>query len=237
VTGWTFATAGEPDLDRVIRLQPDGTWPRPLGPRIGVKVVSASVDGVSVPALVNARVELLDDPVFEGRNGLAFEDGLEPIFPLHVRVAGSRVTFQRRHAYGDDEWLQAPGTFQPPSPKVASRLRVATPEDWARFRRTRRAALEKALESETDLVKKLALELRLSWLAGPPERLDTRMLGAGMTWRADVAGPDPVVEVSGLKPEIDAVSPWRFTLWMGVWDADALCAYVTGQLDIPTLSL
>jgi hypothetical protein len=200
-------------------------------------VVSASLDGVNAPSLLDADVDLVDGPVFEGRNGLAFEDGQEPIFPLHVRVSGRGATFQRRHAYGDGEWLQVPGKIEPPKKELARRLGVATPEDRGRFRRARRAAVEQALEAATDPVEKLALELRLSRLAGPSERLDTRSLGLGMSWSAGLAGPDPVAEVGDLNVEIDAVSPWPFRLWMGIWDADALCAYVTGRLDIPTVSL
>src|SRR3712207_1058344 len=72
VSGWTFAVAGEPDLDRIIRLQPQGAVNRPFGPPVGVRVTAVSVNGEQVTdhPLQGAPVELLDDPVFEGRNGI-----------------------------------------------------------------------------------------------------------------------------------------------------------------------
>ena len=36
VSGWTFAVAGEPDLDRIIRLQPEHAVARVLAPPRGV---------------------------------------------------------------------------------------------------------------------------------------------------------------------------------------------------------
>ena len=234
MTGWTFAAAGEPDLDRILRLQPEGAFARKLGPSVGVKVVAASLDGTEAPNLLDARVELLDAPVFEGRNGLAFEDVQEPILPLHVRVEGAGAVFQRRHSDADGNWLLSPGMGTPPPADLAQRLGVATPADRARYRRERRTAVEKALRAATDPVERLALELRHSWLAAPG--IATGILAAGMAWQAELAGPEPLAEANGLDVEFDTDSPWPLTLWMGIWDADALCGYVQGRLEIPTTS-
>jgi hypothetical protein len=219
----------------VIRLQPEGACPRPLGPPIGVRVVTATLDGAEVTSLHDARVELLDAPVFEGRNGLAFEDTLEPIAPLHVRVRAGGITFQRGYADDDGNWLLAPGALEPPAPALAQRLGVATEPDRVRFRGRRRAAVRAALAAAGDPVAKLALELRLLWLQGPPGRLDTALLGAGMRWQADLAGPQPIAQTGELDLTIDTDGPWPFRLWLGVWDADALCAYASGHLLIPTI--
>ena len=48
VSGYTFALAGEPDLDRVIRFQ-DPAAPRSHGPRVGVSVVAVAIDGRGRP--------------------------------------------------------------------------------------------------------------------------------------------------------------------------------------------
>src|SRR4051794_3229551 len=56
VSGYSFAFAGEPDLDRVINLQPrPGGVYRSHGPELGVSVRAASrTDGQAVPALLGA---------------------------------------------------------------------------------------------------------------------------------------------------------------------------------------
>ena len=82
VSGWTSAVAGAPDLDRLIRLPPDGAV-RLHGPPVGGTVRAVSLFGTPQPEhpLRGAAVALLGNPVFEGRNGLAAEDAEEPIFP------------------------------------------------------------------------------------------------------------------------------------------------------------
>lgn len=108
VTGNTFAVGDEPDLDRVIRFQPDGTVQRSHCPPIGVAVTAARLlrsalhaprTGISVPKLVGAKVNLLHGPKFEGRNHLVCEDGelIDP-FELEVRTAGGILL--RRRALG-----------------------------------------------------------------------------------------------------------------------------------------
>src|SRR3712207_6795158 len=97
VSGWTFALAGEEDLDRVIRLQ-GPVSPRSHGPEVGVSVRTVSVDErrVAEHPLVGARVELLDEPKFEGRNGIVAEDAAECIHPFHLRVRCGDVTLRRQ---------------------------------------------------------------------------------------------------------------------------------------------
>src|SRR5829696_4122045 len=94
VSGWTFAVAGEPDLDRTLRLQPEGAVNRRFGPTVGVAVRRVELFGEDVPdhRLVGATVELLDGPVFEGRNGISAEDAEEPIVPFHPRIRQAGIT-------------------------------------------------------------------------------------------------------------------------------------------------
>ena len=94
VTGNAFAIGDEPDLDRIIRLQPSGAVERVDTPKIGTRVVSArlfdddpsALEGDPIDVLVGANVDLLGDPKFEGRNHLVSEDG-EPIDPFHLEIA------------------------------------------------------------------------------------------------------------------------------------------------------
>src|SRR5579859_3431489 len=80
VDGWNFAFAGEPDLDRIIRFQTPVAQ-RSHGPAVGVRVqaVSSNGQGVAGHALIGAAVDLIDGPVFEGRDGLISTSAKEPI--------------------------------------------------------------------------------------------------------------------------------------------------------------
>ena len=66
VSGWTFAVAGEPDLDRVIRLQPAGTITRSGGPTVGVTVTKAERGRHRTQRASSCR----------GRSFVGFEPGL-----------------------------------------------------------------------------------------------------------------------------------------------------------------
>src|ERR1700761_356792 len=70
ISGYTFAFAGEPDLDRILNLQPRaGRRYRSHGPQPGVRVRRAErSDGRAVAALEGAAVDLLGDPIIENRN-------------------------------------------------------------------------------------------------------------------------------------------------------------------------
>lgn len=97
ISGWTFALPGEPDLDRVLRLQPESAVQRPLCPPIGVKISSVEISEKpqETHALLNAPVDFLDDPVFEGRSGLAAEDTEEPVFPFHIQLGEGTLLLRR----------------------------------------------------------------------------------------------------------------------------------------------
>ena len=96
VSGYMRAYAGEPDLDEVIRFQAPPFRRANMQP-IGVTVVSVTLDGVADPTypLLGSGVDLLDNPVFEGRNGVIAEDGVEPIAPFHLAVRQGTASFSR----------------------------------------------------------------------------------------------------------------------------------------------
>jgi hypothetical protein len=236
VSGWTFAVAGEPDLDRVLRLQPDGATERSPGPAIGVRVTNAQPG----TPLHDARILLLDNPVFDGRNGLANEDTREPIVPIHLRVEGDGVAIQRRHLDPSGRPLSTlPVGLTAPPPQAAQNIGVATPPDRTRFRNKRAEALRTALRSATSDIEKAALKRRLRPFdeeeADPSSpSIQTQMLGVALKYEYTLTNSDGLIEdpSSTLGP-LDHRSPWQLGLTVGIWDADALCAWIHGTLHIP----
>lgn len=242
VSGWTFAVAGEPDLDRIIRPQPQDAVERPCGPRVGVTVRTASVFGQEdgEHPLVGAAVELLDDPVFEGRNGIAAEDAQEPIFPFHVRIANDGIIMRRAHRdlrtgnFASDP----PVGFGAPGEEVAAAIDNLEPVE---FRKRRQSALEDAHSATDDAVAQVALQKRISDIERGLMEIERRRgdiatssLGFALSYRIVMEGPwvevrDPDDALGGI---LDS-SPWIASFWVGAWDADALCAYMKGQLDVP----
>jgi hypothetical protein len=95
ISGFTFAVAGEPDFDRIIRLQySPSVIERSQTPRVGVNVRKVDLDGLPVSAqnplyqaLVGAQVELLDDAKFIGQNYIVALARKEPIDPFHLKIS------------------------------------------------------------------------------------------------------------------------------------------------------
>lgn len=82
-SGWTFAYAEEPDLDRVIRFN-HPVSPRPFTPPVGVRVTDAHIDGEHFnDSIIHQMVNLGPNSFFDGSNGA---DGHEPIVNFELRV-------------------------------------------------------------------------------------------------------------------------------------------------------
>jgi hypothetical protein len=235
VSGWTFAVAGEPDLDRLIRLQPEAAVGRVCGPRIGVTVRAVSLFGDELPdhPLQGARVELLDDPVFEGRNGIAAEDAQEPIYPFHLRVRAEQVLLRREHRD------PATGAFflDPPVAEAVDPAEVAAvigDAEPAEFRSRRRGCLERVLEGERDEVRRVALKKRIVEIERAVGTIAELSLRFALPYRIVMQGPwveirDPQDVLGGA---VDS-SPWTASFWIGAFDADALAAYTKGTVELP----
>jgi hypothetical protein len=236
VSGWTFAVAGEPDLDRIIRLQPDHAVGRPLGPPIGVRVRSVQLSGDTVAdhPLVGAAVDLLGDPVFEGRNGIAAEDAQEPILPFILAVRGaSGIRLRREHRdLQTGELRQEPPAGLDVSPEeVAAAIAGVAPAD---FRAARRAALEELRDGAQDEVARVAVAKRIRDIDDGAGGIAEFILGFALRYRILMQGPwvevhDPENALGGTVN----LSPWIASFWFGAFDADALCTYMKGQLELP----
>src|SRR4051812_41338169 len=174
-SGRTIALAEEAPLDRVIRFQ------SPVNPRIGAPPVGVTVDGVFTAggpldghALADARIDLLEGPRFEGRNGLVADDGYEPIHPFVLRIAADEVAMQR------DDPASAPWDERAPDPlalahrfglglestpeveaDVGRAVDIDDPEAWCAARRTR---LERARDGLPPCAARSGLDLRLEML-------------------------------------------------------------------------
>jgi len=244
VSGWTFALAGEEDLDRIIRLQ-EPVSPRVRGPEVGVVVRTVSVDErpVAEHPLVGAGVEFLDEPKFEGRNGIVAEDAAECIHPFHLQVRRGDVTLRRRDVLDprnqeaklyevDPAVLRRRQPVEGEAPESAEIADATGIFDFAGYRRRRRETLEDDLEEANDPVTRVALEKRIEELQLGGIRVG--ILGVGLTYRFAVRGPAEVIDEQGvLGGTVATAPPWPIEFWVGGWDADALCGYMRGNLRVP----
>ncbi len=104
ISGAAFATVYEPDLDRIIRLN-DPVASRamymPAGhqvPEAGVSVKSVYIHGQKSDShpLLGARVDLLDNPVFQSLNGVFYQPGNEPVDPFHICISQGDLRVTRK---------------------------------------------------------------------------------------------------------------------------------------------
>jgi hypothetical protein len=233
--GWTFAFDGEPNLDRVIRFQ-NPVAPRSSAPVAGVTVVA--VNGDATHGLVGARVTLIEDAKFEGRNGLIATAGREPIAPFVLKIEKGAFTLTRR-----DDYSVTNATERRPhlglgvanlSPAEAAAIGIADP---AAVREARRAAVQAALAVETDPVKQRNLTARLDQLTNFSQPSDIQLfsLTFKVPYKHQLRHAGTVTDPSGLLPGVTFAAPWNVSYWMGGWDADALQAFVDGTVSIATV--
>jgi hypothetical protein len=241
VSGSIKALPGEPDLDRIIRLQPPA-FRRSHTPQVGVEVREVWLDGELAPQhpLAGAAVNLLGDPIFKGENGVVAEDGKEPIVPFVLRVARDRVALTRgtpdtpeytRFPYPG---LQAFGIVPAPG-RIANATGI---DDFQRCLDKRVERLEEDKEKEQDPTRLENIRRRISLLTevdGRGQRTATRFFGATLPYLVPLAGDGSVEDPEGrLGTNIELERPWTAEFWMGGWDPDAMCAFMQGYLSVPT---
>ena len=242
VSGYVRAVAGEPDLDRILRLQPEGAVPRTHCPTIGVtaRALLGDAGPVAGSLISGAKVELLENPKFEGRNHIVAEDGFEPIVPFHVRISKDEFLLQRRF----DDAMQYP----PKNPDDAAKLQtlqaggvVISPGaigaatgvfSLASVWKDRVARLQEDLKGTTDEVQCAALKSRIASMSNPT---NARFFGARMMYSVPLGGTAVVKDPKnwlGGKP-VTEKTPWPMDFWCGAWDPDALSGYMLGYLGVP----
>jgi len=248
VSGWQFALAGEPDMDRVLRFQPGGTFLRSHvdpGIRIGVTVTAAGVgDEAPLEAFNGAKVELADGARFEGHNGVVQADGDEPIVPCCLRISGDGWALQRDAL--DDYVLPflevaSLGAFNDLGAARALRTDHRLPEQifgdagpTPEFKahlgaaRARLTAAVAAADAAGDEEARLVLARRLTQIGRPPWPF-----GAIVAWRFPLRGSECVTQVPAGVPAPVTDSPWWLELLSTGFDPDAGCALVRGVLHAP----
>lgn len=247
VSGSTFALAGEPDLDRVIVLNdPSPAVLRSHMPPIGVSVRRVTADGVELPALADAKVDLLGSPVFENRNFVLTFAGREPIVPFHLQITGPGLRLEREMVM----WAERPdaGVHEIPREqleKFGGRtfrtdaelvLRETGITDPYASRVERRDLLRADLAAETDPVRRAGIEKRIRELEiAIADPADERVVN--LTALEEFCFPltgKAVSEGEALDGwPVDHDAPWMAEFWMGGWDADLMCAYLKGTLTVP----
>jgi hypothetical protein len=237
VSGYVHAYAGEPDLDRVIRMQAP-PFVRTYGPIVGVSVEEVWRDGQKLDAhpLEGAAVQLLDEPKFEGRNGVIADAGFEPIWPFALRVVQSPFALARRIVPADPEYPFAE-LFGGGVEGALAEIREATGIGnlvtvWtARVPRLRQDA-ETAAEPE-----RTAIQERLEFLErnlAAPGGGASRFFGARIRYSYELTSTPEIQDPDGwLDSSFDEAGPWRAEFWMGGWDADVQCGFCRGQLRLP----
>lgn len=247
VSGFTFAVAGEPDLDRIIRLH-DPVAPRSHGPPVGVRVTRVAREGRDQEdhPLLGAAVRLLDDPRFESWNAILRPGSRGPIHPFHLEIEGGDVRIRRR----DILCPQSPDLplYQVPPECLARRgavvsmamdhVRIADATgvtDPIAHRAERRRRLVADREACVDPVARAALDKRIEELSiVSPTKMQIVTMNLYNDYRFSIDGPvqleDPQQRVA---PSLDPQAPWPILFWMGGWDSDALCGHLRGTLMIP----
>jgi hypothetical protein len=232
-----FAFAGEPDLDRIIRFHHAPfvrahTWP------VGVTVRRVRNDGVEDPAhpLVGAEVDLLDDPVLEGRNGVIAGDVREPINPVHLQVrrgadAVSRAVVPRDPDYPFPDLMPVPGMPIPLSQIIAATGLSGLVPAWQE-----RVARLEAAQASAAASDRPGLDERIALLRGNLASLGGGLAGmfrANMQWRLALNGPIQGNPAAVLGAVDLAALDWTVEFWFGGYDTDAQMFFCEGTLGVP----
>lgn len=237
VSGYVHAYVGEPDLDRLIFFQ-NPPFTRPLGPQVGVAADEVRVNGdlVADHPLVGARVNLLNGPKFEGRNGVIADDGLEPVYPFVLEVTKGRFSLVRA-INPQDPGYPYPELYAAGVEDASEDVREATGITdlmalWSERANTLRENLKKLGEPErTGTAERVAfLENQIATPGGGA----ARFFGARMRYAYELGSQlelhDPDHWLGG--EEVADPAPWPVHFWFGGWDADVLCGFARGTATI-----
>jgi hypothetical protein len=257
--GYTFALPDEGRLDKIIRLQPHR--PRLPGPSLGVTVKKVFLNDVADPKhdLIGAKVDLLGDPIFAGRNDLIVPEEYAFVHPLCLEIKGNGI-----HITASDKLIAGSNLSDD------DQLRQAGPVELTRRRATailhplevlRTAGLASIDAKDPNAVvdafrARRRGELHAVMAGGGPagDAAERRLRKAGLTISGECVDQDDYDprfkalmmvafqcehELIGKKEVVsgpidaDVDGTWKIRLWFGAWDADALAGYATGSLTLP----
>jgi hypothetical protein len=236
-----------------------------IGPRVGVSVTEAKwFDDEKLvyhqaPEYVGARVSFVKAQLTE-RNGIVIRNDLFAIDPLRVQVRKKRgaLVLDREDfldpknpglpiTQATSEMLERrqPQGLTDSSVEVAKAtgLPDASNDSCINNRRLRQQNLEELLKHTRNPVERAALETRISQLnilrrwwelsqgGKPIDRRAHQLTLQAYGWAVDINGAVHVNKIGA-----DENMNWPLSFWMGGWDGDALCAYISGYLSIPLAS-
>jgi hypothetical protein len=261
-SGYTFAFGNEPDLDRIVRLQPSQTIPeRSHGWPIGVKVTDAvrhaGAKQSSIAALVGATVDLLGRPKLENRNWTLTPAGYEPIVPFDLSIKAPPLTIGRKAPLDVNDpnrklWEQPPAVLQAQGANGVE-FEPETIGKATGIWDSREVALERRtlLQKDLDAAKRKTPpeEAEIAILTGRIAELtigidnpNDRRVGAryyverfgfDMLGTVKIEGDEGKVLGGLLTRGSDPAGAWGVRFWIGAWDPDLLSAYFVGALDAP----
>jgi hypothetical protein len=235
------------------------------GPRVGVSVTQANwYDSEKLvyqqaPEYLGARVSFVKAQLTE-RNGIVIRNDLFAIDPLRVQVRKKRgaLVLDREDfldpnnpglpiTQATSEMLERrqPQGLTNNSVEVAKAtgLPDASNDSCINNRRIRQRNLEELLKHTRNPVERAALETRISQLnilrrwwdlsqgGKPIDRRAHQLTLQAYGWAVDINGAVHINKIGA-----DENMNWPLSFWMGGWDGDALCAYISGYLSIPLAS-
>lgn len=255
LTGPTFATHSEPDLDRIIRTN-DPVTPRfPHEDQVGVRITHVSQDGAPTAddhPFVGGRFDFIEDPQFVQLNWIITPGFKAPIDPLHIQLTSrdGSIVLRRR-----DEWvLSQPGltiydiftddavlkrrdnTYEIRSAEVAEATGII---DYAGYRRDRRATLDARLRQlAADDPERADLQQRIANLDRDATQQGVtfgaqQFLGMKCDYDISINGEVSVDGQAQLGKRVSSDQYWRLAFWMGGYDTDLMTGYVKGSVTMP----
>lgn len=236
VSGYVNAYAGEPDLDRRIYFQ-SPPFVRSHGPQVGVTIYQVRKENNEIKdhPLLGATVDLLDSPVFEGRNGVIAEDGFEPIYPFHLQILKGGLKLGRAVSPLDVSFpykdLLAKGVE--PAPTEIGEI-TGLPDGLSAVWASRLSLLEEETKfaEEPKLTGLLErIEFLKRSLTNPPGLMG--FFFVRMRYSYPLASSVTLIDPDGLLAGVNHEMPWKAEFWLGGWDADVLCGYCFGTLSLP----
>lgn len=256
VSGYTFALAGEPDMDRTIRMHDWAGFSLRLGSptNMGVFVTKAyRTDKAHTPvdALVGAKVNLLGDPKLENRNWLLTYPGKEPIVPFLLDISTSAGLRVYREDYLDPSQPDLP-VYKATTAQLARRGATGIAVDgltigeatgmWdpiatmkeriVLLAEARKVAVQRGDEIAVSALTKRITELEIGLASPSDRRVIARQaierFAFGMNGKVEISDP-----TGALGGALDTNQPWPIAYWLGGWDADTLTCYFDGALVVP----
>jgi hypothetical protein len=232
------------------------------GPRVGVTVRQAksfnekTLVYADAPEYIDARVSFVKAELTE-RNGIIIRNDLFAIDPLRVQVRKKRgALILDREDFLDPNNPSLPITQatsemlerRQPQGLTNNSVEVAkatglpdsSNESCINNRRIRQKNLEELLKRTRNPVERAALETRISQLnilrrwwnlsqgGKPIDRRAHQLTLQAYGWNVDING-----KVNENKIGADETAHWPLSFWMGGFDGDAMCAYVSGYLSVP----